>query len=438
MLLAASLCLSNIGAAPAQEKRDALMRSVDSANLMKSNTFAVPKGSSVLERHAGDRTFSNGKTGKSLFTGHIQLNRSSPPEAGIRLLQDILQRVRNVPQIAMAKPKYQTEQNTLNVQQAAQGPTDYRLAIRPQEIATPPALQPEIKKGSNVIAWSDMPKIKLDSSVASGGDNPDYGTVTTGDSQLSGKKGFWERDGDALGKNRNQKAKDAKEAKEAGAPAGNAADDSVGGYGYSNAQGIWERERAKAEAAVNKLSPESRQRLSSSANKLFNLAQGLEAAQQSVERKQALPASDEESKSRGAVLTASKSKWSSASSFRAEKERPSVGARKSQMLAAKQNINDFRSPLAMQSYGGYAGGGAGYAGNETNVRGHLASSHAMSSQPVPMSAGRSLKTPSPESVPAPAPMPRAAGAASSVVPVDNFYADQSASFRRNDPVARRE
>lgn len=67
------------------------------------------------------------------LSGHVGYSRTSPPTSGVRLLEDIFQRVRSAPQIAMAQNLYKQQQ--LDVQQQQAGPTDYRLAIRPKKIS---------------------------------------------------------------------------------------------------------------------------------------------------------------------------------------------------------------------------------------------------------------------------------------------------------------
>lgn len=64
----------------------------------------------------------------------IHRGRVSPPHAGVRLLEDILTRMRNLPQIAMSRNKqtYRYQQVAQNAP-APQGKTDQLLAIKPKE-----------------------------------------------------------------------------------------------------------------------------------------------------------------------------------------------------------------------------------------------------------------------------------------------------------------
>ena len=191
-------------------------------------------------------------------TGLSASQRISPPEAGIKLIEDILQRVRNVPQLAMARQglKYQADKN---IASAKPGPTDYRLAIRPQEQAfSAPAVA---GTKSNVIAWGHLPSPRAVRASSAG----DFAPTEAGGSAGSG---IWERD-EMFDKTANRK--DGVGQGEASQPAAAGLADQSG---YSNAQGIWERERAKAESAVGRLSGESRNRLAKSAGRLAVVAGG--------------------------------------------------------------------------------------------------------------------------------------------------------------------
>lgn len=57
----------------------------------------------------------------------------SPPEAGVKLLEDIFQRLHNLPQLAMKKAKQTLAFQNQVASQIAQGPTDPLLAIKPKE-----------------------------------------------------------------------------------------------------------------------------------------------------------------------------------------------------------------------------------------------------------------------------------------------------------------
>ncbi|MBI4534492.1 MAG: hypothetical protein HY711_11160 [Candidatus Melainabacteria bacterium] len=67
----------------------------------------------------------------SRLSGYVQLNKISSPALGVKLLEDILEKVRRVPQIAMAKGLRQQAQASL----PRKGPTDYHLAIKPKDVS---------------------------------------------------------------------------------------------------------------------------------------------------------------------------------------------------------------------------------------------------------------------------------------------------------------
>jgi hypothetical protein len=345
-------------------------------------------------------------------------NHMSTPEAGIKLLEDIIQRVKNVPQLAMAKQglKYQAEQSAASLQQ---GPTDYRLAIRPQEQSPKQALKPAVDRNSKVLAWGTLPATPVASSMdvksnAVGGYAPVYGD----EGGAANSKGFWERDVDKQAKRKEVSA----EAESAPSVTD----------GFTNAQGIWERERENAESAVNRLSPESRDRISAPAGKLFNLAQGLDAVQQSAER--GIPASkaSEEAKSKGAVL-AKRSQVSMA-------QRPAWyrSAPQLQMIDDRPTVRDFReAPSASGGYAvagapaGVAGGGGAAAApssahSASSVRGGLLPKRAGSLSTLAMAGN------SPSVYPTPAPPPPAvAGTLNSRVRSDAL-ARQNETLRFKD------
>jgi hypothetical protein len=86
-------------------------------------------------------------TGQSMSSsvklqGQASYSRISPPTSGVKLIEDIFQRVRSAPQIAMAKNLYKQQQLELPQQQQRSGPTDYRLAIRPKKSSGRSAAMP--------------------------------------------------------------------------------------------------------------------------------------------------------------------------------------------------------------------------------------------------------------------------------------------------------
>lgn len=140
-------------------------------------------------------------TASARLSGRGQYSRWSPPHAGIKLLEDILGRVRSVPQLAM-KTNLRM-QNQEIAQQIMQGPTNYQLAIRPRESSWPQqaqrkeARQADEKGGSGAKAkpagiWE---KDTLADAVNKGrADVLAYGVAPAAapTSGFAGKSGIWE------------------------------------------------------------------------------------------------------------------------------------------------------------------------------------------------------------------------------------------------------
>lgn len=164
----------------------------------------------------------SGNEQPSQLSGKVQLDRGYTPESGIKLLLDILQRVRNSPQLALAKQSRlqvaaESASNKNNV-------TDYRLAIKPKELDIIDN-RPQSRPAPISIASQSAP--------------------------AADSVGIWER-------NSVSKAE------------GNLA------YGQGRSlstPNIWERE----ETSGNQLSDESRQRLANAAGKLYGLAGTLDS-----------------------------------------------------------------------------------------------------------------------------------------------------------------
>lgn len=64
------------------------------------------------------------------LSGHVKYVRAPSAHAGVKLLEDILGRVRSVPQVAMVKRNLRPQNQEL-AGQTLSGPTNYQLAIRP-------------------------------------------------------------------------------------------------------------------------------------------------------------------------------------------------------------------------------------------------------------------------------------------------------------------
>lgn len=67
---------------------------------------------------------------------HSARNHVSPPHAGVKLLEDILTRMRSLPQIAMSRNKQTFQYQGTQIAEKSQGATNQLLAIRPKENAS--------------------------------------------------------------------------------------------------------------------------------------------------------------------------------------------------------------------------------------------------------------------------------------------------------------
>lgn len=66
----------------------------------------------------------------SRLLGQVRYTRISPPESGVKLLEEVFQRVRSTPQVALNTSNFLQQSQALAPK--THGPTDYRLAIRPK------------------------------------------------------------------------------------------------------------------------------------------------------------------------------------------------------------------------------------------------------------------------------------------------------------------
>jgi len=241
------------------------------------------------------------------LSGKVQYNRISPANAGVKLLEYILQRVRNVPQLAMAKQglKYQAQEAA---QTGQQGPTDYRLAIRPREssqlkaystlppIAALPYLEQagtradsgEASAGGfgGASSTQNMPRGSLAPGARfQGSGRTAYGSAFgTGGQAADSAKGVWERQA-PLGT--VEPAKPEPQGSTA-APRGAGGGDELKSEsepGLAGA-GIWDRSLASQTEALSRMSPGSRKRLSAAAGKLYAISKTLESAQNLANRGQ--------------------------------------------------------------------------------------------------------------------------------------------------------
>lgn len=100
------------------------------------------------------------------LSGHIRYCRISPPQSGVKLLEDIFQRVSSAPQIAMAKGQLKPQSQEVFPLQS-EGRLNQGLAIRPKQagknallpspslqlIASAPAASPAKPVGQGVVAY---------------------------------------------------------------------------------------------------------------------------------------------------------------------------------------------------------------------------------------------------------------------------------------------
>jgi|GEM_PF-2342698 len=194
----------------------------------------------------------------------IHHSRISPPHAGVKLLEDILSRMRNEPQIAMSRNKqtFQYQQNPLASPSPASGTTDQLLAIRPPESPSKEKTKARSDRKST-IAMAE-PKATHFRGNREAGMDESSGTNYKRDASKDGNIA-----NQALGKYVSRGAQMGLPSTNAGAYVPNA---------YQAAsKGIQTFDTSEI---TNRLSPEARQRLTASSSKLFDVAKKLEEAQQ--------------------------------------------------------------------------------------------------------------------------------------------------------------
>jgi hypothetical protein len=184
----------------------------------------------------------SGATAAARLSGRVQYWRWSPPLAGIKLLEDILGRVRSVPQLAMKTNLRMQNQEV--AQQAMQGPTNYQLAIRPRESSWPQQAQRPTLMGKEARQAEDK-----DASAAK--------------AKRAAPAGIWEKDAtlaDAANKRRTDVLAYGI------APAANPT------AGFAGKSGIWEAE-------PKGLTP-AQENLRRAASNLYGITRKLDAANQ--------------------------------------------------------------------------------------------------------------------------------------------------------------
>lgn len=203
--------------------------------------------------------------------------RISPPHAGVKLLEDILSRMRNLPQIAMTKNQQsfqyrQAQQSTAQ----SQGATDQLLAIRPKESSS----KAKAEKRRSTIAMAEPKQDSFSSSRSKDMGRMDDAKSAWGADSMrrASQQGSW---GSTGGKMLAQQP--ARGAFLSGLPSTN-----MGAYvpnpnaynaSTTNNKGIQNFDQ-QAEEITKRLSPEARQRLTASTSRLYDVAKKLEEAQQ--------------------------------------------------------------------------------------------------------------------------------------------------------------
>lgn len=207
--------------------------------------------------------------------------RVSPPHAGVKLLEDILSRMRNLPQIAMSRNKQTFQyQQTQQSSAPAQGATDQLLAIRPKESS----FKAKADKRKSTIAMAE-PR-GYESSYLRGGKDLLRSDDSKRASSVEGSLRRAQKESDrdsysaytpSLASHSKMRSNQYKMS--TGLPSTNTGASIPNAYQASNSKGIQNFDQSTREI-TERLSPEARQRLTASTGKLFDVAKKLEEAQQ--------------------------------------------------------------------------------------------------------------------------------------------------------------
>ena len=215
----------------------------------------------------------------------IHHQRVSPPNAGVKLLEDILSRMRNLPQIAMSynKQTYQYQQKAQNAA-PGQGATDQLLAIRPKESSLKAKASEERRKST--IAWDNKagegyyaPRRMQKERSYSKDDRAQGDEFRSGQPDSSmGKRALQQARPEYTREYGSVKTPSSTTAAVRGSLMSNTAA-SQSNMLASNARSMSNLDAATKDI-TDRLSPEARQRLTASTGKLFDVAKKLEEAQQ--------------------------------------------------------------------------------------------------------------------------------------------------------------
>lgn len=259
------------------------------------------------------------------IANHNSRSHISPPHAGVKLLEDILTRMRSLPQIAMSRNKQTFQYQGTQIAEKSTGATNQLLAIRPKENAS--------KGKADNLRQIAMAPPSYSNEIAKDREERDSRTQANIGGTAGGGGGAG---GDGLYSQKQKKSSEAKaeplaraqsNAAAAGSrpggrfafapsvykmevptikpapspsngisvyPTSSDAFSSVGGEGYSNLG-------ASTKEITDRLSPEARRRLAGSTSKLFDVAKKMEEAQAYADKagKQSAAGS---SIARGAIL----------------------------------------------------------------------------------------------------------------------------------------
>lgn len=207
----------------------------------------------------------------------IHHSRISPPHAGVKLLEDILSRMRNEPQIAMSRNKqtFQYQQNPLATPTPAQGTTDQLLAIRPPESSLNAKEKSKARADKKTTLAMAEPRASYSrasrEASAEDGAADSFRENTLARRSVHPKRDVYSAPGAA-----QLQAKYSNRSTGLGLPSTNAGAYIPNAYQASN-KGI---QNFDPNEITNRLSPEARQRLAASSSKLFDVAKKFEEAQQ--------------------------------------------------------------------------------------------------------------------------------------------------------------
>ncbi len=200
----------------------------------------------------------------------VHHTRISPPHAGVKLLEDILSRMRNLPQIAMTKNKQSFQYQQAQQSSVPQGATDQLLAIRPKE---------KSDKKRTIAMAEPRPADSFSSSRAKdSGRLDDAKTLAGADTLRRASHGArsYERESLAAGKLAQQQVRGGMIS---GLPSSSMGAYTPNAFNAANTKGIQNFD-AYAKEITDRLSPESRQMMTASTRNLFNATKKLEEAQQ--------------------------------------------------------------------------------------------------------------------------------------------------------------